>query len=98
VLGYSVNDTIVVFDRIRYVVLKNPAVDFETNVERSVNQTMVRSLCTSVTTFLVLFCLYLFGGESIRWFVFALMIGVVIGTYSSIFLASPLLVEWEKRK
>lgn len=97
VLGYSINDTIVVFDRVRYNVLKNSAVDFETNIEQSVNQTMVRSLSTSITTFLVLLSLYLFGGETIKWFVFALMIGVIVGTYSSIFLASPLLVEWERR-
>ncbi len=97
VLGYSINDTIVVFDRVRYNVLKNSAVNFEVNVERSVNQTMVRSLSTSITTFLVLLALYLFGGETIKWFVFALMIGVIVGTYSSIFLASPLLVEWERR-
>jgi preprotein translocase subunit SecF len=97
VLGYSVNDSIVVFDRIRYNILKSSD-PFEYTVERSVNQTLVRSINTSVTTLLVLFALYLFGGATIQWFVFALIIGVIAGTYSSIFVASPILVVWEKRK
>jgi preprotein translocase subunit SecF len=67
-------------------------------VERSVNQTLVRSINTSVTTLLVLFALYFFGGATIQWFVFALIVGVIAGTYSSIFVASPILVVWEKRK
>lgn len=95
VLGYSVNDTIIVFDRIRYNVLKNSSVDFEINVENSINQTLVRSLGTTITTLLVLLALLLFGGASIEWFVVALMVGIGIGAYSSIFIAAPLLVEWE---
>lgn len=97
VLGYSVNDSIVVFDRIRYNILKSSD-PFEEVVERSVNQTLVRSINTSVTTLLVLSALYLFGGVTIQWFVFALIVGVIAGTYSSIFVASPILVVWEKRK
>ncbi len=97
VLGYSVNDTIVVFDRIRYNVLKTTG-EFEYLVEKSVNETMVRSINTSATTLLVLLALYLFGGSTIEWFVMALIVGIVAGTYSSIFIASPILVAWEKRR
>lgn len=97
VLGYSVNDSIVVFDRIRYNILKGSG-GFEETVEKSVNQTLVRSINTSVTTLLVLLALYLFGGVTIQWFVMALIVGVVAGTYSSIFVASPILVAWERRK
>lgn len=97
VLGYSVNDSIVVFDRIRYNMLKSGG-KIEKTIENSVNQTLVRSVNTSVTTLIVLLALYLFGGSTIQWFVLALICGVVAGTYSSIFVASPILVEWEKRK
>jgi preprotein translocase subunit SecF len=97
VLGYSVHDTIVVFDRIRYNLIKESSVPFEINANNSVNQTMVRSLNTTATTLLVLFSLYFFGGDSIKWFVLALIIGLISGTYSSIFVASPLLVDWQKR-
>ena len=97
VLGYSVNDTIVVFDRIRENLPKSDE-DFETTVNISVNQTIRRSINTSLTTLLVLLSILFFGGESIRGFVLALSIGVFVGTYSSIFLASPLLVIWEKIK
>lgn len=97
ILGYSVNDTIIVFDRTREnLVLDHRKHDFESIVERSVNETIRRSVFTSVTVFLILLAIYLFGGESIKNFILALMIGVVFGTYSSIFLASPLLVVWEK--
>lgn len=97
VLGYSVNDTIVVFDRIRYNILKESG-DFEYLVEKSVNSTFVRSINTSFTTLIVLLALYLFGGTTIEWFVMALIVGIISGTYSSIFIASPILVVWEKRK
>jgi len=95
VLGYSVNDTIVVFDRIR----ENLPIsddDFEDTVNKSINQTITRSLNTSMTTLLVLIAIIIFGGDSIRSFVLALSIGIAVGTYSSIFLASPLLVVWER--
>lgn len=97
VLGYSVNDTIVVFDRIRENIPQSDE-DFENTVNTSVNQTITRSINTSLTTLLVLVSILVFGGESIRDFVLALSIGVFIGTYSSIFLASPVLVVWEKLK
>ena len=97
ILGFSVNDTIVVFDRTRENLARDHHKhDFDWIVNKSVNETIRRSLFTSLTTFLVLFAIYLYGGETIKYFVLALMIGVVVGTYSSIFLASPLLVVWEK--
>jgi preprotein translocase subunit SecF len=96
VLGYSVNDTIVVFDRIRENLLKGVSKSFATTVNVSINETLGRSLATSITTLLVLLALYLFGGSTINVFVLALMIGVVSGTYSSIFIASQVLVSWEE--
>jgi len=96
VLGFSVHDTIVVFDRIRERLLSHPDEAFEESVNVSLNQTMVRSLNTSLTTLFVLATLLLFGGHSIRSFVLALFIGIASGTYSSIFVASPLLVVWER--
>ncbi len=97
ILGYSVNDTIVVFDRVREN-LKNYSGDFSGVVNKSVQQTLIRSIYTSTTTLLVLFSLYFFGGETIKDFVLALIIGISIGTYSSIFLASPMLAALEKIK
>lgn len=96
VLGYSVNDSIVVFDRIRENLKRDQGGDFEKIVNVSVNQTIIRSLNTSITTILVLLTLFIFGGASIKYFVLALLIGAVVGTYSSIFIASPVLVVWEK--
>lgn len=97
VLGYSVNDTIVVFDRVRENLPRSDE-DFEGTINISVNQTLRRSINTSLTTLLVLLSIFFFGGPTIRDFVLALSIGVFIGTYSSIFLASPILVVWEKLK
>lgn len=96
ILGYSVNDTIVVYDRTRENLFRYQGFDFEQVVNKSVNETIVRSLNTSLTTLIVLFAIFLFGGASIRNFVLALICGIVVGTYSSIFIASPLLVVWEK--
>lgn len=96
ILGYSVNDTIVVFDRIRENLMKKGAGKFEACVVKGVNETLVRSLNTSATTLLVLISLFLFGGLSIKYFALALIVGAIVGTYSSIFLASPLLVVWER--
>lgn len=95
-IGFSVHDTIVVFDRIRENLRKSVGVPFAQVVNDSVLQTIVRSLNTSLTTILVLSTLLIFGGESIRWFVAALLIGVISGTYSSIFNAAPLLVVWQE--
>ena len=95
VLGYSVHDSIVVFDRIRENLPRSDE-DFEGTVNTSLNQTLVRSINTSLTSILVLLAIIFFGGASIRSFVLALAIGIFIGTYSSIFVASPILVIWEK--
>lgn len=96
VMGFSVHDTIVVFDRIRENLQKKGGLSFAQIVNESILQTFVRSLNTSLTAFLVLLALLLFGGESIRWFVLALIIGVASGTFSSIFNAAPLLVTWHE--
>ncbi|MDF1498553.1 MAG: protein translocase subunit SecF [Patescibacteria group bacterium] len=96
ILGYSVNDTIVVFDRTRENLLRFGSDEFENVVNKSVNETLIRSLNTSFTTLLILFTLYLFGGTTIKYFIVALIIGISAGTYSSIFIASPLLVSWQK--
>ena len=96
VLGYSVNDTIVVFDRIRENLHKGHSL-FEETVDESVRQTFARSLNTSLTVILSLLAVYLFGGESVRAFSLALIAGVIVGTYSSIFLASPLVTLWQKQ-
>ncbi|MBI2025998.1 MAG: protein translocase subunit SecF [Candidatus Levybacteria bacterium] len=95
VIGFSVHDTIVVFDRIRENLKRMGGTDFEETVNDSILQTLDRSFNTSLTVILVLFALLLFGGESIRWFVVALLIGIISGTYSSIFNAAPILVVWQ---
>lgn len=96
VIGFSVHDTIVVFDRIRENLRRNITASFPQVVNDSILQTFVRSLNTSLTAMLVLFTLLVFGGESIRWFVVAMLIGIASGTYSSIFNASQLLVVWQE--
>lgn len=96
IIGFSVHDTIVVFDRIRENLEKNGGSNFEKTVNDSILQTIGRSLNTSITVLLVLFALLLFGGESIRWFVVALIVGMLSGTYSSVFNASPILVVWHE--
>ncbi len=93
IMGYSINDTIVVFDRIRENIQKTSGT-FEEIVERSLKQTMLRSFYTSVTTLLTLTAVFVFGGDSIKEFALALIVGIATGTYSSIFIASPLLVTW----
>lgn len=101
VIGFSVHDTIVVFDRIRENLIRGVSNSFTEVVNHSIIQTLSRSLNTSVTVVFVLLAVLLFGGSSIRWFVMALLIGIIVGTYSSIFNASPVLVlwqEWSSRK
>ena len=98
VIGFSVHDTIVVFDRIRENLGIYRRVDFETVVKHSVVQTLDRSINTQLTVMFTLFALVLFGGESIRHFVIILLVGVFSGTYSSIFNASPILVVWENQE
>ena len=91
-VGYSMNDTIVVFDRIRENVHANKREEFSSLVNHSINQTLSRTMLTSGLTFLAVLSLFLFGGEVINGFAFALVVGVIIGTYSSIFIASPIVV------
>ena len=98
VLGFSVHDTIVVFDRIRENLRVYPGQSIEYVVNHSIAQTLVRSLNTSLTVLFVLLSLLLFGGETIKYFVLALFVGIIVGTYSSIFIASPVLVLWQKWK
>lgn len=97
-LSFSVHDTIVVFDRIRELSRKYPKYSFEDMADRAVSETLVRSLNNSITILVMLLSLVLLGGQSIRWFSVALLIGAVTGTYSSTFTAVPLLVEWNKRR
>ncbi|MBI4363770.1 MAG: protein translocase subunit SecF [Candidatus Doudnabacteria bacterium] len=96
VLGFSVHDTIVVFDRIRENLRTMSGYDLGQIINDSVNQTLIRSINTSLTVLFVLLALLLFGGETIKYFVLALLIGIVAGTYSSIFIASPLLYVWHR--
>ena len=95
VIGYSVNDTIVIFDRIRENVRLAPGRQFRSTVNLSINETFTRSLATSVTTMTVILAMLLFGGVSLRDFLIVLLAGVVVGTYSSIFIAAQVLVAWD---
>ncbi|MEA3227536.1 MAG: protein translocase subunit SecF [Campylobacterota bacterium] len=92
ILGYSLNDTIIVFDRIREGVTKSKSSDLTGIVNESITRTLARTTLTSLTTFFVVFTLFMFGGEIIHAFAFTLLIGVLVGTYSSIFVASPILI------
>ncbi len=98
VVGFSVHDTIVVFDRIRENLLLHRRMDYETVVNHSIVQTLDRSINTQLTVMLTLLAMALFGGSTIRHFVVTLLIGVLSGTYSSIFNAAPILVVWENRE
>jgi preprotein translocase subunit SecF len=101
ILGFSVHDTIVVYDRVREKLLHRASQSFEEVVDAGLNQTLARSINTTVTVLITLLAMYLFGGASIHYFVLALLIGFVTGAYSSIFIASPLLVyveRWQKRR
>lgn len=97
IIGFSVHDTIVVFDRIRENLLKNVGRKFSDVADISIIQTLTRSLNTSLTVVFVLFPMLLFGGETLRWFTVALLVGIISGTYSSIFNATALLVWWEEK-
>jgi preprotein translocase SecF subunit len=99
IIGYSLNDTIVVYDRIRenFKTFRRQGLQYETIINNSINETLSRTIVTSGTTLIVVVVLYSFGGEVIKDFAFALICGIIIGTYSSIFVASPILVEWEMR-
>ena len=92
ILGYSLNDTIIVFDRIREGVTKNRNMELFETINESVTRTLARTTLTSLTTFFVVFTLFMFGGEIIHAFAFTLLVGIVVGTYSSVFVASPILL------
>lgn len=99
ILGYSVSDSVVVFDRVRENVLRfGSKEDFGVLVHKSVMQTLVRSINTTLATLLTVLAVYFFGGESIKYFSLALIIGIFSGAYSSIFVAAPILVWWSRRK
>ncbi len=98
VVGYSINNTVVVFDRIRENMTKGISPDFAVTVNSSIIETLGRSLNTSLTTLCVILALFLFGGATIHHFILVLLIGLLAGTYSSLFIAGPLLVVWEKRE
>ncbi|UCB44833.1 MAG: protein translocase subunit SecF, partial [Spirochaetota bacterium] len=99
IIGYSLNDTIVVFDRARENLKSQKAYeDYEDTINKSINQSLSRTVITSVTTLLVLIALYAFGGAQIRNFAFALIVGVLVGTYSSMFVASAIVADWHRWK
>jgi len=99
ILGYSVNDTIIIFDRIREnVAFADKHEDFAQVAERSLWETFIRTINTSITTLIMLFCLFFLGSESIRWFILALIIGISFGNYSSYFVATPLLIFLRKKE
>jgi len=98
VIGYSMNDTVIVFDRVREFLAGNLKGDFKHIVNESINTTLSRTINTSLTMILVLGIMFVFGGESIRGFVFAMLVGIVVGTYSSLFIATPVLVDTLSKK
>ena len=97
IIGYSLNDTIIVFDRIRENLRKHHKKPLQTIINKSVNETLGRTILTSLTTLMVVIILFVMGGGIIHDFAFALIVGVVVGTYSSIFVASPILLAWQRR-
>lgn len=97
IIGYSLNDTIVVFDRIRENLKNNSSEKILSQINNSVSQTLNRTILTSLTSFVVVWCLYIFGGEVIHNFAFAMMVGILVGTYSSIFVASPSLYTFTRQ-
>jgi len=97
IIGYSLNDTIIVFDRIRENLRKYHKNPLEVTINRSVNETLSRTLLTSGTTLVVVIALFVLGGGIIHDFAFALLVGIVVGTYSSIYVASPILLSWQGR-
>ena len=96
VIVFSMNDTVIVFDRVREYFRKSPNEDKTTVINRAINDTLSRTIMTSLCVFLTLLILFIFGGEATRGFAFAMLIGVFTGTYSSIFVAAPVLVDMDK--
>ena len=98
ILGYSVNNSIVIFDRVRENLLKTDWKEFSQTINQSINQSISRCFNTALTTLFVLLAIFLLGGETIKYFSLALIIGIIVGTYSSIFITSPLIVLWQGKK
>ena len=98
VIGYSLNDTVVVFDRIREVIAERAGFKGGSNINSAINSTLSRTLNTSLTTLVVLLAMFIFGAESLRGLLFALIVGVVVGTYSSVFIATPIMYDTLKDK
>ncbi|MEA3504808.1 MAG: protein translocase subunit SecDF, partial [Bacteroidota bacterium] len=98
IIGYSINDSVIIFDRIREYIGLHPKRDLKDNINSAVNSTLGRTFVTSGTTLLVLLAIFIFGGEIIRGFIFALIIGVIVGTYSSIFISTPVAYDLTKNK
>jgi SecD/SecF fusion protein len=98
IIGYSLNDTVVVFDRVREYINNNKKKGVHDIINAALNSTLSRTINTSLTTFFVLLIIFIFGGEVIRGFMFALMVGVLVGTYSSLFIASPIMLDTMKKK
>lgn len=98
ILGYSVNNSIVVFDRVRENLMKTNWSGFAQTIDQSVKQSLTRCINTALTTLLVLTAIFFLGGQSVHYFSLALIVGIVIGTYSSIFITAPMVVAWEERK
>ena len=98
IIGYSINDTVVIFDRIREFLGLYPNRDIKTNIDNAICATLSRTINTSGTTLVTLLAIFIFGGETIRGFVFALILGVIIGTYSSVFIATPIAYDLQRKK
>jgi len=98
IAGYSVNDTVIIFDRIRENIRKTRSDDYFTLFNKSINETLSRTILTVLTTLFVVFLLFLMGGETLHTFAFCLLVGFVIGTYSSVFIASAIVIDWHKWK
>ncbi len=98
VLGYSISDTVVVYDRVRENLLKRSSKDFEEMVDDSLRQTLARSVTTGIAAILTLLAIFFFGGQTLKYFALVLIIGIFSGTYSSIFVATPILVSWAKSR
>jgi len=94
ILGYTINDKVIVFDRVRENVLKERSSNFAETVDKSLNQILGRSLSTGACTLIVLFVLFLMGGETLKYFSLTLIVGIIVGTYTSLFVASSILVSW----
>ena len=98
IIGYSLNDTVVVFDRVREYLNNNKKKQVKDIMNGALNSTLSRTINTSLTTFFVLLIIFIFGGEVIQGFMFALMVGVLVGTYSSLFIASPIMLDTLSRE